>query len=81
MGDVVEYDQKFKEIWRYTIKSPWAALRLKNGNTLISDEADTRTEWTGLATDAGLWHLEEEEMRARVPSRCPAGAPAIRHRG
>jgi hypothetical protein len=43
MGYVVEYDKNFKEIWRYTIRSPWAALRLKNGNTLITDEADSLT--------------------------------------
>ncbi len=43
MGFVVEYDQQFNEIWRYTIKSPWAAIRLKNGNTLITDEADSLT--------------------------------------
>ncbi len=40
---VVEYDKNFKEIWRYEIKSPWAAIRLKNGNTLITDEADSLT--------------------------------------
>ncbi len=38
-GNVVEYDKNFNEIWSYPIKSPWAALRLKNGNTLITDEA------------------------------------------
>jgi hypothetical protein len=43
MGFVVEYDRNFQEIWRYTIKSPWAAIRLKNGNTLITDEADSLT--------------------------------------
>ena len=26
----------------------------------------TRTEWTGLTTEAAAWHLDEEEMRARV---------------
>ena len=40
---VVEYDKKFKEIWHYDINSPWAALRLKNGNTLITDENDSLT--------------------------------------
>jgi hypothetical protein len=40
MNQVVEYDKYFNEIWRYEIKSPWAALRLKNGNTLITDEQD-----------------------------------------
>ncbi len=43
MGYVVEYDKKFNEICRYTIRSPWAALRLKNGHTLITDEADSLT--------------------------------------
>ena len=31
MGVVVEYDKDFREIWRYTIPKPWAAIRLKNG--------------------------------------------------
>ena len=43
MGAVVEYDKNFNEIWRYAIRSPWAAIRLKNGNTLITDEADSLT--------------------------------------
>ena len=43
LGYVAEYDQEFKEIWRYAINSPWAALRLKNGNTLITDEKDNLT--------------------------------------
>lgn len=43
MNYVVEYDKKFNEIWRYAIRSPWAAIRLKNGNTLITDEADSLT--------------------------------------
>ncbi len=40
LGRVVEYDKDFKEIWRYNITTPWAALRLKNGNTLITNEKD-----------------------------------------
>ncbi len=43
MNQVVEYDKNFKEIWRYAITKPWAALRLKNGNTLITDETDALT--------------------------------------
>jgi hypothetical protein len=38
MGQVVEYDKNFKEIWKYETKQPWAAIRLKNGNTLITEE-------------------------------------------
>ncbi|GAA4091025.1 hypothetical protein [Mucilaginibacter panaciglaebae] len=43
MNQVVEYNKDFKEIWRYNISSPWAAIRLKNGNTLITDEKDWLT--------------------------------------
>lgn len=43
MDQVVEYDKDFKEIWKYSITSPWAAIRLKNGNTLITDEKDWLT--------------------------------------
>jgi outer membrane protein assembly factor BamB len=42
-SNVVEFDKDFNEIWRYTIRSPWAAIRLKNGNTLITDEHDSLT--------------------------------------
>jgi hypothetical protein len=43
MKKVVEYDKDFNEIWSYDVPSPWAAIRLKNGNTLITDEHDVKT--------------------------------------
>ncbi|MEO7768569.1 MAG: hypothetical protein ABIS01_14160, partial [Ferruginibacter sp.] len=43
MARVVEYDKDFKEIWSYKTPKPWAAIRLKNGNTLITDETDWLT--------------------------------------
>jgi hypothetical protein len=36
LGKVVEYDADGKEIWSVDAPSAWAAVRLKNGNTLIS---------------------------------------------
>jgi hypothetical protein len=36
LGKVVEYDVEGKEIWSAAAPSAWAAVRLKNGNTLIS---------------------------------------------
>jgi len=36
MGKVVEYDKDWKEIWSVPAPSAWAAVRLKNGDTLIS---------------------------------------------
>jgi hypothetical protein len=36
LGKVVEYDKSWKEIWSCTAPSVFAAVRLKNGNTLLS---------------------------------------------
>jgi DUF971 family protein len=36
LGTVVEYSSKGKKIWSVDAPSAWAAVRLKNGNTLIS---------------------------------------------
>jgi len=40
MGQVVEYNRDMKEVWRYEISMPWDAVRLHNGNTLITAEHD-----------------------------------------
>ncbi|HZP59137.1 MAG TPA: hypothetical protein VFB27_02355 [Opitutaceae bacterium] len=40
MGQVVEYNRDMREVWRCEIPTPWAAVRLHNGNTLITDEHD-----------------------------------------
>src|SRR5262249_2477420 len=36
LGKVVEYDSNGKEVWSVPAPSAWGAVRLKNGNTLIS---------------------------------------------
>lgn len=43
MGYVAEFDKDFKEIWRRDCKLPWSAIPLKNGNTLITNEANSTT--------------------------------------
>jgi hypothetical protein len=51
MHKVVEYDKDFNVVWTFTTNdvpadlkfSAWAAIRLKNGNTLISDESGNAT--------------------------------------
>jgi hypothetical protein len=35
---VMEFDKDFNPIWTYQIMTPWDAVRLHNGNTLITDE-------------------------------------------
>ena len=37
-GKVVEYDLNGKALWSVAAKSPWQAVRLKNGNTLIAGD-------------------------------------------
>ncbi|MEO7720189.1 MAG: hypothetical protein ABIY70_28700 [Capsulimonas sp.] len=65
MNQVVEYDKDFKEIWRYKINSPWAALRLKNGNTLITDEKDALTREVN-AKGETVW---EFDCKADLPAQ------------
>lgn len=40
LDKVVEYNDKGEEIWSVNSKSPWAAIRLKNGNTLVSGNSN-----------------------------------------
>ncbi len=61
MGYVVEYDKEFKEIWRYTVKMPWAAIRLKNGNTLITAEGDNLTREVNSKGET-VWEFRGNEL-------------------
>src|SRR4051812_10608381 len=40
MNKVVEYDSNGKSVWSVEVPSPWAAARLKNGNTLITGNSN-----------------------------------------
>jgi hypothetical protein len=71
---VVELDKNFNQIWTCPIRSPWAALRLKNGNTLITDEQENLTRevnprgetvWEFKNTD-----LPEDYRFAQAPQSC-----------
>ena len=61
MGRVVEYDKGFNEVWSYTINSPWAAVRLHNGDTLITDERDELTREVNRAGKT-VWELRLSEL-------------------
>lgn len=63
MSNVVEYDKDFREIWSYKVRSPWAAVRLKNGNTLITDESDVRTIEVNPKGET-VWQLEPQDLPA-----------------
>jgi hypothetical protein len=63
MDRVVEYDQNFKEVWKYDVPSPWAAIRLKNGNTLITDERERLTREVNPKGET-VWELKQEDVPA-----------------
>src|SRR5580704_15463980 len=60
-GKVVEYDKDFKEVWSYAIRSPWAAIRLKNGNTLITDEGDKLTREVNPRGET-VWEVKPDDL-------------------
>jgi hypothetical protein len=61
MNRVVEYDKDFKEIWSYDIAKPWAAIRLKNGNTLITDESDVLTREVNAKKET-VWEVSKSDI-------------------
>jgi hypothetical protein len=85
---VVEYDANGKAIWSVAAKIPWDAVRLKNGNTLISShdcyvrEVNPKGEtvWEFTQKDApgiALWCLQEanrlDNGNTVISNWCPVG--------
>jgi hypothetical protein len=72
---VAEYDKDFNEIRRYPCSRPWSALRLKNGNTLITNEAENLTVEMNGKNDT-VWQfsakndLPEAYRFATAPQTC-----------
>ena len=62
---VAEYDMDGKEVWALAVLSPWAAVRLHNGNTLVSSNRgfvreytpDGRVVWAFSQADAPQYRL------------------------
>jgi hypothetical protein len=63
MNRVVEYDKNFNEVWSYDVRSPWAAIRLRNGNTLITDENDVKT-FEVTPDKKIVWQITPEDIPA-----------------
>jgi hypothetical protein len=74
LGKVVEYDKAGKELWSVAVESPWAAARLKNGNTLITSnrnfvrEVNTKgdTVWEFKPTDAPDYRIFNTQTAMRL---------------
>jgi len=65
LNKVVEYDRDFNPIWEYAISSPWAAVRLHNGNTLITDERDRLVREVN-PKGTTVWELKQADLPADV---------------
>lgn len=61
MDQVVEFDKNFDEIWKYDVRSPCAVIRLKNGNTLITDERDVTILEVNPAKEI-VWQLKPSDL-------------------
>jgi outer membrane protein assembly factor BamB len=88
MGKVVEYDNTGKSIWSIDVPSPWDAVRLKNGNTLITSnkgfihevnpKGETVWEFTQKdVPDYKLFSIQEADRLANgntvISNWCPNG--------
>jgi hypothetical protein len=64
-GKVVEYDKNFKQIWSYNMRSPWAAVRLHNGNTLITNEGQELTREVNPKGET-VWEFKLADLPAEL---------------
>jgi len=61
MNKVSEYDMTGKEIWSCPAPGPWAAVRLKNGNTLISGDWHKYVREVNPAGQT-VWELTQDDI-------------------
>ena len=62
---VVEYDKDFKPIWTCEIPTPWSAIRLKNGNTLIADEREKLVREVNSKCEA-VWEFKQSDLPPEI---------------
>jgi hypothetical protein len=60
-GKVIEYDADGKEIWQVTVPGAWAAVRLKNGNTLISGDSKGFAREVNLKGET-VWEFTQQDV-------------------
>jgi len=61
LGKVVEYDPDGKQIWSVPAPSVWAAVRLKNGNTLISGNQNGYVREVDPKGET-VWEINKDEL-------------------
>jgi hypothetical protein len=65
MHRVAEFDKNFKEIWSCEIPTPWAAVRLQNGNTMIADEHDKLVREVNSKCET-VWEVKQSDLPADI---------------
>ncbi len=68
MHQVVEIDRTGKDLWRYEIPTAWAAMRLKNGNTLVVDERDRIVREVNPARET-VWEFKPTDLPPEISFR------------
>ncbi|HEY8746523.1 MAG TPA: hypothetical protein VIM11_01015 [Tepidisphaeraceae bacterium] len=61
MDKVVEYDANGKAIWSVNVPVPWSAVRLKNGNTLVSSGSTQRIREFNPHGDV-VWEFSQKDV-------------------
>jgi hypothetical protein len=61
LGKVVEYDADGREIWSVGAPSAWAAVRLKNGNTLISGNQHGYVREVNSKGET-VWEIDKDDL-------------------
>lgn len=65
MNKIVELDKHFRTIWSYEIPTPWAAARLRNGDTLITDQSDRLVREVNPKGET-VWEIKQSDLPADV---------------
>jgi len=65
MSKVVEFDKHFNAVWTCEIPTPWAAVRLHNGNTLIADEHDRLVREVNPKCET-VWEFKQDDLPAGI---------------
>jgi hypothetical protein len=68
MYKVIEYDPRstpWKEVWSHDITTPWAAVRLPNGNTLITDEKERLVREVN-PQGAKVWEVSQADLPPEI---------------
>jgi hypothetical protein len=65
LNKVVEYDKDFNPIWSYEIPTPWDAIRLQNGNTLITDEHDKQVREVNPKGET-VWQFSQVDLPPNI---------------